>query len=94
VRITYDPQVDALYIELRSAQAVDSVDVEDGVTADLDEEGHIIGLEVLSASRRFTPDELTNIHYENLALAPDSDEDNEGSQVKTAPRRRPTKVRA
>jgi uncharacterized protein YuzE len=69
MRITYDPEGDALYIELRRVQAHDSVDVEEGVTADLDENGHIIGLEVLDASDRLTPEELSSIHYENLLLA-------------------------
>ena len=55
MRITYDPEGDALYIELRRVRAHDSVDIEEGVTADLDENGQIIGLEVLmqaSGSRR------------------------------------------
>jgi uncharacterized protein YuzE len=68
MRITYDPEGDALYIEFRRVQAHDSTDIEEGVTADLDENGHIIGLEILDASQRLTPEELTNIHYENLML--------------------------
>ncbi len=69
MKITYDPEADALYIELRYVRAADSTDVEEGVTVDLDEEGHVIGLEILDASKRMTPDELANIHYENLLLA-------------------------
>lgn len=36
MRITYDPEGNVLYIELRVADPADSVDVEEGVTADLD----------------------------------------------------------
>ena len=54
MKITYDPEADALYIALREARPADSMDVEEGVTADLDDEGHIIGLEVLDASKRMT----------------------------------------
>jgi uncharacterized protein YuzE len=68
MKITYDPEADALYIELRDAPASDSIDVEDGVTVDLDNDGHIIALEVLDASKRMTPEELANVHYENLLL--------------------------
>jgi len=68
LKITYDPEGDVLYIELRNGIARDSADIEDGVSADLDEDGHIIGLEVLDASKRMSPDELANIHYENLLL--------------------------
>ena len=69
MKITYDPEGDVLYIELRHVVPEDSVDVEEGVTVDLDGDGHIIGLEVLDAAKRLTPDELANIHYENLLLA-------------------------
>ena len=69
MKITYDPEVDALYIEFRHVPASDSTDVEEGVTVDLDSDGHIIGVEILDASKRMTPEELANIHYENLLLA-------------------------
>ncbi len=68
MKITYDPEGDVLYIELRDAVTTDSLDVEDGVTAELDADGHITGLEILDASKRLTPDELANVHYENLLL--------------------------
>jgi len=68
MKITYDPEVDALYIELRHVPASDSTDIEEGVTVDMDSEGHIIGIEILDASQRMTPEELANIHYENLLL--------------------------
>ena len=57
-----------MYIELRGGQAADSRDVEDGVTVDLDADGHILGIEILDASRRMTPEELASVHYENLLL--------------------------
>jgi uncharacterized protein YuzE len=66
MRITYDSSVDALYIELRKAQAMDSDDIEDGVVVDFDADGHVIGIEVLDASKRLTPEELKNVTYENL----------------------------
>ena len=68
MKITYDSEADALYFELRRAKASTSIDVEEGVVVDLDAEGHIIGLEVLDASERLTPDELKTITYENLVL--------------------------
>jgi len=49
----YDPEVDALYIELRGdVYAARNIDIEEGVSVDLDEEGHIVGLEILDASQR------------------------------------------
>jgi uncharacterized protein YuzE len=69
MKITYDPDADALYVALREVRPADSTDVEEGVTADLDDEGHIIGLEVLDASKRLTPQELNTFTYENPLLA-------------------------
>ena len=73
MKITYDPEADALYIELRDARPSDSMDIEEGVTVELDDQGHIIGLEVLDASKRTTLEDLANVSYENLLLvsAPD-----------------------
>ena len=68
MRISYDPEADALYIELRSAAATDSVDLEEGVSADLDEHGHVIGIEVLDASERLGNDALANVALERLPL--------------------------
>lgn len=70
MRITYDPEGDALYILLREETPTDSTDIGEGVTAYLDDGGHIIGLEVLDASKRLTRTELNTFTYENLLLAP------------------------
>jgi len=51
MKITYDSQADALYIGLRDTQAHDNVDIEEGVSADLDAAGHVIGFEILDASK-------------------------------------------
>jgi uncharacterized protein YuzE len=69
MKITYDPKADALYIALRDVPAVDGVDIEEGVSVDLDDQGHMIGIEILDASERLTADELTSVSYENLLLA-------------------------
>ena len=52
MKIQYDPEVDALYIELRDVYADHNVDIEEGVSVDLDVDGHIVGLEILDASER------------------------------------------
>ena len=52
MQITYDAEADAMYIELQDAKPADNVDIEEGVLADLDREGRIIGLEILDARER------------------------------------------
>jgi len=57
-----------LYIKLREAKITDSVDIEEGVTVDIDEKGHIVGLEILDASEKLDMSDLVNISIENLPL--------------------------
>lgn len=53
MKVTYDPEVDVLYILLRDGVTADrAVKIEHGVSADVDENGHIIGLELLDAKQR------------------------------------------
>jgi len=69
MKITYDAEGDVLYIQLRCVTPTDSMDIEEGVTVELDDEGHLIAIEILDASQRLTPEELTSVSYENLLLA-------------------------
>jgi len=68
VKIEYDPEADALYIQIREAHPSDNIDIEDGVTVDVDEHGHIVGLEVLDATKRLSPSDLASITIEKLLL--------------------------
>lgn len=52
MKIEYDPEVDALYIEFRPVPPTDSIDIGEGVIVDLDAENHIVGLEILDASEK------------------------------------------
>jgi len=68
VNITYDPEADALYIQLRDLAPNDSIDIEEGVTADLDSAGHLIGIEVLDARERLGAGALAGVSLERLPL--------------------------
>jgi uncharacterized protein YuzE len=68
MKITYDAEADAIYIELRQAQPVDSTDLEPGITLDLDAGGRIIGIELLDATERLGPDALASISIEQFPL--------------------------
>jgi uncharacterized protein YuzE len=69
MRIEYDREADALYIHLREVPVADTTDIEDGVLVDLDAGGHIIGVEILDASKRLSPEELNKVAIENLLPA-------------------------
>jgi uncharacterized protein YuzE len=57
MKITYDPDVDALYIKLRELPILKSVDYEEDVTLDLGEGGGPVGVEILDASLRQDPED-------------------------------------
>lgn len=68
MKIEYDREIDALYIQLKEAFVDDSIDIEEGVTVDLDEKRHIIGLEILDASKKLSLKDIVNITIENLPV--------------------------
>ena len=72
MKIEYDPEADALYIQLRDAHPHDNIDIEDGVTVDVDENRHIVGVEILDASKRLSAAELSSITIEKLPMEPTS----------------------
>ncbi len=68
--ITYDSEADVLYIELRRVPAEDSTDIEEGVTALLDGQGHIVGLEIIDAGERLGKEQLRSVTLKDLAWEP------------------------
>jgi uncharacterized protein YuzE len=68
LRIEYDKEADALYIQLKEAPVDDNIDIEEGVTVDLDEKKHIVGIEILDATKRLSLKDLVNITIENLPV--------------------------
>lgn len=64
--ISYDPEIDALHIELGTTTPVDSQDIAEGMTIDLDEKGQLIGIEILDATERLGKDALAELVVEGL----------------------------
>ncbi|WP_048191334.1 DUF2283 domain-containing protein [Pyrolobus fumarii] len=52
VVVEYDREADAAYIRLGEGRVAETMEVEPGVLLDLDDEGRVIGVEVLEASVR------------------------------------------
>ncbi len=67
MKIEYDREADALYITFRPAFPGGNLDIEEGVTVDLDD-GHIVGLEIIDASAKFGIESLVNVTIENMPL--------------------------
>ena len=69
MKIQYDREADALYIQIRQGKAHHAVDVEDarGLTIDVDKDGMPLGIEILKASQLLGP-ELGRITVEDLLV--------------------------
>ncbi|WP_194743707.1 DUF2283 domain-containing protein [Thermaurantiacus tibetensis] len=52
MKLHYYPETDSLYIELRKAPALDTRELADGLNADFDDAGNIIGFDIDHASGR------------------------------------------
>ena len=52
MKLEFDPQADAAYFEISDADIEATREIEPGIIADYDAQGHIVGIEVLSVSKR------------------------------------------
>jgi uncharacterized protein YuzE len=66
MRITYDPDVDAVYITFGDTAPFDSHDVMDGVIIDVDAGGRILGIEVLDARVRLGEATLAGVEFQRF----------------------------
>ncbi|MEW6417860.1 MAG: DUF2283 domain-containing protein [Nitrospirota bacterium] len=68
MKIEYDREADALYIQLREAYVDDNIDIEEGISIDLDENRQIVGIEILDACKKLSLRDIVNISIENLPI--------------------------
>lgn len=69
MRITYDHEVDALYIRFKET-TVTTKHLAEGIAADYDAEGRLAGIEILDAVKRLgDPSVFKQVILEDIALA-------------------------
>ena len=61
MKVAYDPKVDALSINLEEGPVAESEEVSPGVIVDYDSRDRIIGVEILSLSKRKMPIDVPNL---------------------------------
>jgi len=69
MKITYDREVDALYIRFKET-SVTTKHLEEGIAADYDADGRLAGIEILDAVKRLgDPQVFRQVILEDIALS-------------------------
>lgn len=68
MKIEYDPEVDALYIRIQEKYVAKTREIAEGIHVDFDEDGKVIGFEILDATDRYSQADIFNLATENLTL--------------------------
>ena len=66
MRLKIDRENDTLYLRLDEAAIIESEEVQPGITLDYDNNGRVIGIELLSLSLRTTPEKLRMLQFETV----------------------------
>jgi len=61
MKLEFDPTADAAYFEISSTPVESTEEIEPGINADYDSEGHLVGIEVLSVSKRTLSESLEKV---------------------------------
>ncbi len=65
MKITYDPDADAMYIKLKECEVATTREIDENTIADYDKDGNVIGIEILFVKERI-PSLLKEIQVENM----------------------------
>jgi uncharacterized protein YuzE len=68
MKVYYDKAVDAAYLKLSNRKPSGVVEISEGINIDVTDEGKIVGIEILDASRKFPIKSLFTIEFDNKIL--------------------------
>jgi len=69
MKVTVDPEADALYLRLNDAEIADSEQVAAGVILDYDAQDNVVGVEMLHLSKRARKADLRRLLFETLGTS-------------------------
>jgi uncharacterized protein YuzE len=58
MKLLYYPETDSLYIDLNARPSADSREIADGLVADFDAEGNLVGIDIQHASEKLDLESL------------------------------------
>ena len=65
MKISYDKEVDAAYISLSDEKPEAAIEVADGVYVDLTHDKHVVGIEILDASKKLPLKTLFTLEFDS-----------------------------
>lgn len=69
MKVSYDKDVDAVYLELLKQKPEGVIEVSEGINIDVTADGKIVGIELLDASRRLSVESLLTYEIEAETIA-------------------------
>jgi uncharacterized protein YuzE len=67
MKLKIDRENDALYFRLdESTEIIESAEVEPGIILDFDEQGRVVGIEMLDLSTRISPEKMRVLQFETV----------------------------
>lgn len=69
MKLTIDPETDALYLRLTDAKIEDSEQVASGVVLDYDAQDNVVGIEMLHLSKRAPKADLQQVLFQTLGTS-------------------------
>lgn len=68
MEIHYDKEADAMYIRIVRGRFSQNKKIDDMTILDFDEEGKLLGIELLEVSKRFPKRALSELHVKNIQV--------------------------
>ena len=65
MKLKVDKENDVLYFRLDESSILESEEVQPGVILDFNENGKVVGIEILNLSTRIKPEQLKVLQYES-----------------------------
>jgi len=68
MKVSYDKEVDALYIELSTQKPDGVIEIEEGINIDLTSDGNIVGIELIDATKKIPLDSFLKYEIDGESI--------------------------
>ena len=68
MKVSYDKEVDALYIELSTQKPDGVIEIEEGINIDLTSDGNIVGIELIDAAKKIPLDSFLKYEIDGESI--------------------------